>query len=165
MHNHTEFNGTKTRSFRWRLLRIIGLTIGGLFLAALFALVLGIVAQMLWNWLMPDIFGLKEISYWQAVGLLFLGRLLFGGFGHSGSHHHKKRSDLNPKDWQKYGRVWRERSEEAAEEMIGGARKDRPAESRGQGSAHERETYREPDPFVRLRVSSRTPSRRLCAPP
>src|ERR1700680_5243289 len=34
----------------------------------------------LWNWLMPAIFGLKAITFWQALGLLFLSRLLLTGF-------------------------------------------------------------------------------------
>jgi Ca2+/H+ antiporter, TMEM165/GDT1 family len=34
----------------------------------------------LWNWLMPAIFGLKVITFWQALGLLFLSKLLFTGF-------------------------------------------------------------------------------------
>ena len=34
----------------------------------------------LWNWLLPPIFGWKEISFWQAVGLLALCRILFGNF-------------------------------------------------------------------------------------
>jgi hypothetical protein len=29
---------------------------------------------------MPDIFGLTELTYWQAVGLTILARILFGGF-------------------------------------------------------------------------------------
>jgi hypothetical protein len=37
--------------------------------------------MLLWNWLMPDIFGLKEISYWQAWGLFLLSTLLFKGMG------------------------------------------------------------------------------------
>jgi hypothetical protein len=130
-HNHREFNDMKAGPLRWKALRIIGLIIGGLFLAALFALILGIVVQMLWNWLMPDIFGLKEISYWQAVGLLFLGKLLFGGFGHRGSHHHKKPSRPYSKDWQKYGRFWKEKGEEAAKDFIDGTRADQ--QSRGLG--------------------------------
>jgi hypothetical protein len=35
----------------------------------------------LWNWLMPNIFGLRAITFWQAVGLLGLSWVLFGGFG------------------------------------------------------------------------------------
>ena len=77
---------TKT-PIAWRILRMAGLTVGGIALAALFALVLGVVVQWLWNWLIPDIFGLKTISYWQAFGLLFLGRLLFGTLGHHGHPH------------------------------------------------------------------------------
>lgn len=35
------------------------------------------VVMLLWNWLMPDIFGLKEITWLQALGLNFLTGLLF----------------------------------------------------------------------------------------
>ena len=34
----------------------------------------------LWNWLMPEIFGVKEIGYWQALGLMALSWILFRGF-------------------------------------------------------------------------------------
>jgi hypothetical protein len=40
--------------------------------------------MLLWNALIPSIFGLGIISFWQALGLLVLSRLLFGGFGHGG---------------------------------------------------------------------------------
>ena len=40
----------------------------------------GFVAMHLWNYLMPAIFGLRLITFWQAVGLIVLGRLFFGGF-------------------------------------------------------------------------------------
>ena len=33
----------------------------------------------LWNWLMPSIFGLKTITYWQALGLMALSWILFRG--------------------------------------------------------------------------------------
>ena len=44
------------------------------------AVVMGFVIMGLWNWLMPTIFGLGMITFWQALGLLILGRLLLGGF-------------------------------------------------------------------------------------
>lgn len=62
------------------------------FLIAPFA-VLGIVAFMiigvelvmhLWNWLTPDLFGWRQINFRQALALLVLCRLLFGGFGARG---------------------------------------------------------------------------------
>lgn len=37
--------------------------------------------MLLWNWLMPVIFGLPALSLWQALGLLVLMRILFGSFG------------------------------------------------------------------------------------
>lgn len=42
--------------------------------------VFGFVVTNLWNYLMPGLFGLRAITFWQAVGLMVLGRLLFGGF-------------------------------------------------------------------------------------
>lgn len=44
------------------------------------ALALSFVAMQLWNWLMPPVFGLHLISFWQALGLLLLSRVLLGGF-------------------------------------------------------------------------------------
>jgi len=46
----------------------------------LFIAVLGQVVQHLWDWLMPGIFGLHPIDFWQAIGLLALSWILFGGF-------------------------------------------------------------------------------------
>ena len=43
--------------------------------------VFGFVTTHLWNYLMPGLFGLRTLTFWQAVGLIVLGRLLFGGFG------------------------------------------------------------------------------------
>jgi hypothetical protein len=50
--------------------------------------VFGFVVESLWNWLMPDLFGARPVTYWQALGLWILGRILFGGFH---GHHHDKR--------------------------------------------------------------------------
>jgi hypothetical protein len=43
----------------------------------LVALLLGLPLMILWNWLMPTIFGLPTIGFWQAVGLNFLASILF----------------------------------------------------------------------------------------
>ena len=47
----------------------------------LFIAVGGEVVMQLWNWLLPPILGLRQITFWQAVGILALSRILFGGFG------------------------------------------------------------------------------------
>lgn len=51
--------------------------------------VFGGCVTLLWNWLMPALFGLNEICFWQAAGLLVLCKILFGGLGghHAGGHH------------------------------------------------------------------------------
>ena len=52
----------------------------------LFVILGGQVVQHLWNWLAPTLFDFKRITFWQALGLLALCRILFGGFGFRGSH-------------------------------------------------------------------------------
>lgn len=42
---------------------------------------LSAIVMVLWNQLLPDIFGLATINFWQALGLFTLARLLFGRFG------------------------------------------------------------------------------------
>lgn len=45
-------------------------------LLAIYAVILGYPVMLLWNWLMPLIFGLPEITFWQAIGLHFLSSTL-----------------------------------------------------------------------------------------
>lgn len=59
-----------------------------LFFVAFVAL-FGWIVMLLWNYLMPDLFGLSTISFCQAAGLLLLCKILFGGIvgGHHGHGH------------------------------------------------------------------------------
>lgn len=43
---------------------------------AIAAILLGLPLMWLWNWLMPTIFGLIEITFWQALGLNALAAIL-----------------------------------------------------------------------------------------
>src|SRR5215472_14428189 len=56
----------------------------GLAAVALFAFLGGQSVRLLWNWLLPPLFGWREITFWQALGILALCRILFGGFGRHG---------------------------------------------------------------------------------
>ena len=68
---------------RWRkMIYIVPLAIVGI---AVFVAIGGAVVMQLWNWLLPALFGWRLITFWQAVGLLALCRILFGGFGRHGS--------------------------------------------------------------------------------
>ena len=55
---------------------------------AIFVAIGGQVVQHLWNWLLPELFGWRQITFWQAVGLLALSRILFGGGGFGGRGMH-----------------------------------------------------------------------------
>ena len=71
----------------------------------------GLVVWWLWNWLMPELFGLRELTFWQALGLLALSRILFGGFGrsgHNGMHAGKRRRDS---EW------WKRRADVCAQPL------------------------------------------------
>ena len=54
------------------------------FFAALFVTVAGFATMSLWNWLMPMIFHLPALTFWQTLGLIVLSRVLTGGFGRGG---------------------------------------------------------------------------------
>jgi hypothetical protein len=49
--------------------------------AVVFIAVGGQVVLHLWNWLLPPLFGWRVITFWQALGLLLLCRILFGRLG------------------------------------------------------------------------------------
>ena len=73
------------------------------------------ITMFLWNGVMPDIFHLPVITFWQALSLLILSRLFFGGFGQHNSH---KASDLrhkvammSPEEREKFFKHLRERRE------------------------------------------------------
>jgi hypothetical protein len=54
-------------------------------LIALFIFVGGEIVKLLWNWLLPPLFGLHALTFWQGLGILILARILFGGIGRHGS--------------------------------------------------------------------------------
>jgi hypothetical protein len=78
----------------------------------------GYVTMALWNALMPAIFGLKVITFWQSLGLLLLGKILFGGIHrHGGGRPGWKRgmqqrfANMTPEEREKFragmrGRSW-----------------------------------------------------------
>ena len=73
---------------------IVGMAIGGVIIAAAMALILGFVVMWLWNWLMPEIFGLGTITYWQGFGIFFLAKILFGfGGDHSSDSNKSKKKE------------------------------------------------------------------------
>jgi hypothetical protein len=64
--------------------KVVFWTVVGLAGMAAFGLVFGVIIQWLWNATLADLFGLPSISFWQAVGIFILAKLLFGFGGGSG---------------------------------------------------------------------------------
>jgi hypothetical protein len=101
-----------------RLLLFAPLAILG---GALFIALGGFVVRELWNWLVPAIFGFKAITFWQAVGLLALSRILFGRFGgFSGGGPRRWRHGMGER-WQQMTPEERERFREGMRGRCGGA--------------------------------------------
>jgi hypothetical protein len=96
-------------------LRIVGLILVGVVGVAVLALAFGYFVKLLWNWLMPSIFGLGTINYWQAFGIVILAKLIFGGtggFGRRGSSHESPPGSWRGKH-QSWRRFWHEEGREA----------------------------------------------------
>ena len=99
----------KERGKGFWILRAILIPVG---IAAL-ALVLGFVVMSLWNALLPELFGWHTITFWQALGLLVLSRILFGGFKgrHKGHHMHEgmHRWHMSSEEREKMRAEWKNR--------------------------------------------------------
>lgn len=77
-------------------------------LAMVLVAILGFVVMSLWNWLMPALFGWHGITFWQAVGILILSKILFGGFrGGRGPGPHWRRRMM-----ERWGQMTPEQREE-----------------------------------------------------
>jgi hypothetical protein len=82
----------------WRGLRFAGV-------AVLAAAVCTLVTMSLWNWLAPALFGWHEISFGQALGLLVLSRILFGGYRGGGGYRRRLRDrweQMSPEEREKF---------------------------------------------------------------
>ncbi|NMH86269.1 hypothetical protein [Flavivirga algicola] len=88
------------------------------------AILFGFVIMWLWNWLMPEIFGLTTLTYWQAVGLFIFLKLLLGGCGSGGksskksNHKHKNSSKSDFSKWKHYDEFWKEEGDELYKQYL-----------------------------------------------
>jgi hypothetical protein len=79
----------------------------------LFAWLGGELVMHLWNWLLPSLFGWRQITFWQAFGLLALCRILFGGWG----GHHGPRSNMRRRISQRMDERWEKMTPEEREKF------------------------------------------------
>ena len=85
------------------------------------ALLLGAVVMWLWNAILPSLLNFNAITYWQAVGLLVLCKILFGGFrpGSRGGrpsfgrpHWKDKWGTMSDEEKVKFKEEWKRRCEQ-----------------------------------------------------
>ena len=105
-------------------LRIAGAIVIGLILLG----IAGVILQLLWNSTIPEVFGLRTITTWQAIKLLLIALLLFGGHRGYGRGH-----------WRHWGR---DRDRDATKEQIRGEPDRNPGSASRLSDAP---AYRSPD--------------------
>lgn len=76
------------------------------------------VVMLLWNLLIPEIFGLKIINFWQAAGLFILSRIMFSSFWGGGKHHHHHHRMHDFHGHNLMHEKWMKMSEEERNEFI-----------------------------------------------
>lgn len=74
-----------------------------------------VAVMLLWNWLMPGIFGLKTITIWQAGGLFLLSRILFSSFFGGGKPRERRLEHFRDNPIHE---KWKKMSEEERKEFI-----------------------------------------------
>lgn len=85
-----------------KALKITGMIVGGIGFFALTVFLVSWILSLLWNWLMPELFSLPEISILQAAGIFILSKMIFTpGFGKG---HDSKRSKKS-RDWGEKFRI------------------------------------------------------------
>jgi hypothetical protein len=101
--------------------KIAGRVVLGIAAAAVFALVFGYLVMILWNWLMPAIFRLPQIGYWQGFGILILSKLIFGSIGGHGNGRRPGNGRSSRKhdfDWKHCKDFWRDEGSQAFERCM-----------------------------------------------
>lgn len=97
--------------------------IGVAFLAVMLiaAALFGLIVMHLWNWLMPALFGLRVVTYWQAIGLLILSWILFRGprgwgrpRAHRWNHMRGRWQRMTPEERERFRAKMREWAGEAS---------------------------------------------------
>ena len=104
---------------------IAGIVIFGIIAITGLAILFGFVIMWLWNWLMPELFGLPLITYWQGVGLFILLKILLGGCGGGGGkssnkcdENRKRNGKSSFSKWKYYDKFWKEEGDQLYQDFI-----------------------------------------------
>lgn len=93
----------------------IGIALAASLGIAAFIWIGGEMVMHLWNWNLPAVFGWKQITFWQAIGLFALCRILFGDLGmrvrgphrpHLGRRWGQRWEHMTPEEREKFRQKW-----------------------------------------------------------
>src|SRR5688572_23723010 len=84
-----------------------------IFFGLLAVAVFSLIVMLLWNAILPSVANVNPINFWQALGILVLSKILFGGFGR-GRMHWKERmgqkwQHMSPEEREQFKQNWRAR--------------------------------------------------------
>jgi len=85
----------------------------------LFVFLGGEIVRLLWNWLLPSLFGIRQITFWEALGVLVLSRILFGRMGVRGSPGWKARRRIEERMAERWEQMTPEERERFRHGMPG----------------------------------------------
>ena len=89
-------NNFKNKKFHpFKILGMAGMVV-------LFVGIAGAAVMFLWNAIIPEVTGWKPLTYWQAIGILVLFKILFGGFRRGSGRHQRRRSR-----WKEMRNKWK----------------------------------------------------------
>lgn len=80
-------------------------------------LMFGLVIMMLWNWLVPELFNGPQITFWQALGIFLLAKVLFGGWGGRGRWNHGHAGQCGNRYYEKLASMTPEERERFKQRM------------------------------------------------
>jgi len=105
---------TDAQSKHGRAYRIFIHVAFGLLIAVSLSLLLGLFVKLLWNGILPDLLGVRPLTYLQGVGLLLLTRILVGGLRHGRGWHDRRPHGGR---WREYDEWWKEKGEKSFREF------------------------------------------------
>ncbi|MEZ4794370.1 MAG: hypothetical protein R2773_02665 [Flavobacteriaceae bacterium] len=81
--------------------------------------IISAIVMWLWNAILPEVLGATTLTYWQAMGLLVLSKILFGGFpscGRKGRRHLGKKQEflqrikaMSPEERERFKELWKQK--------------------------------------------------------
>ncbi len=103
-----------------------GMIIFGIIVIGGLAILLGFIIMWLWNWLMPMLFGLPTLTFWQAAGVFILSKILLGGCNFGSDSKSSKSSDSKCNKefktefskWKYYDDYWKDEGNSAYEAYV-----------------------------------------------